>query len=160
MIDKQTLGLYRKARGAGDRMQTANHALHEARTKRAWDMAGGDFVGPNDYRDDPESDDPKVRIAILPDDSADLSWLDETGKRDKVQLERAKRDGCWGMVGQFWNGTEWENADSIWGFIGDDFRNSGYDTDIMHATLKAYNESLEQAARDLEATRPDMYPQG
>jgi hypothetical protein len=45
------------------------------------------------------------------------------------------RDGVWGIVGEYFDGERWQHADSCFGFVGDDWKNSGYDTDIMRATL-------------------------
>lgn len=51
---------------------------------------------------------------------------------------RVERDGVWSYSSEYWNGEEWEHADSISGFVGDDFNDSGYDTDLMQAALEGY----------------------
>jgi hypothetical protein len=122
----------------------ASHALHNARTRIAWDMASGVTVSGND--DDHVG---HVRLRIEWDDSPyDDSyietWHDLTeSQRDKIKADlwsRIERNGVVGVIGEYWNGTEWVHADSCWGFIGDDWQNSGYDTDIMAATLDAYHD--------------------
>lgn len=92
----------------------------------------------------------------------DDSYIDTWGlSPDKVKKEKEElwakigRDGVWILVGYFredgtpgeWN-DNWENgrhayppgydlADSCGGFIGRDWRDSGYDVDIMEATMDA-----------------------
>lgn len=93
-----------------------------------------------------------LRLAYVSDDSADLSWLDQTDENmgrgfertAKAERERASSDGCFGIVGQYRAhvAEPWETADSVWGFIGED----GLDTDayllnVMESTLKAYLEA-------------------
>lgn len=95
-----------------------------------------------------------VRIRHVPDDSAclddllgdvpDTGW----GKRyRKEQTERVNRDGAWGAVAEVWNGEKWIETDSIWGFIGDDFKGSGYDVDLMRSALDRRLELLQERAR-------------
>lgn len=56
-------------------------------------------------------------------------------KQEKEFIERVNREGVNGIVGKYWNGEEWEVADSVWGFVGDDWENSGYDIDVKASTL-------------------------
>ena len=51
------------------------------------------------------------------------------------------RQGVWGIVGEYFDGEVWQHADSCFGFVGDDWKNSGYDTDIMQATLDAARDA-------------------
>lgn len=82
-------------------------------------------------------------------------------KVHKAERERANNDGVYGIVGEYcptgdecddiWHsesrdghrtcGCEWEHADSVWGFIGDDWKSSGYDIDVMSATLAALSNA-------------------
>ena len=75
-----------------------------------------------------------VALRVVPDDSPDLSWADEK------TLERAGRDGVWGLVAEYHcpRCYSWVVADSVWGFIGEDWRDSGYDTDLMASAMEAY----------------------
>lgn len=62
-------------------------------------------------------------------------------EREKEEfLARVERDGVWGIKGEYFNGTSWIETDAVWGFVGDDWHRSGYDTDIMRATLDAYHK--------------------
>lgn len=87
-----------------------------------------------------------VRIRFEPDELADLSYLDQDEFSDirDDEYDRANRDGCWGAIAEYWNevGAEWMHADSIWGFIGDDFEGSGYDDDLKRAALEARFQSV------------------
>ena len=73
------------------------------------------------------------------------------------EIDRIEREGVWGIIGEYWDGAEWQIADSCWGFVGDDLELNGYDDDIRRATLDAYKKCLAAQARALEAARPDMY---
>ena len=84
-------------------------------------------------------------------------------KKEKYRKElwdRIECDGVWSLVGEYWDGSEWVHADSCGGFIGDDWKDSGHDTDIMSMTISAYSDHLEAEARKLESKRPDMYEFG
>jgi len=102
-----------------------------------------------------EGDNPKpnaVRLRIVPDEIDDWDFLlGDTYKpechpdipvsqieREKTEyLEKIYRDGVWGIVGEIFNGEEWQTIDSCFGFVGEEWRDSGYDTDIMRACLEA-----------------------
>lgn len=57
----------------------------------------------------------------------------------ELQAERRRVDseGVWGLVGEYFDGETWRDVDSCWGFIGDDWRGSDVDEDIMRSTLEA-----------------------
>lgn len=137
---------YRRQRTLG---QPARWALLHARTKVAWRN-----VEWHSDRRDPNGDDGMgwARLRVEWDDSADLSYLDVNAKDQreraaaKRELDRAERDGCVGIIGEYWNGDEWVHVDSVWGFIGDDWKDSGYDYDVMDATLKARAAFMERQA--------------
>ena len=62
-------------------------------------------------------------------------------QRDREEfIEKVNREGVWGIIGEYFDGEAWQHADSCFGFVGDDWKNSGYDTDIMRTTL---NESKD-----------------
>jgi len=67
--------------------------------------------------------------------------------------ERANDEGVWGIVGQYRDPAtdRWETADSVWGFIGDDWRGSGYDYDVKRVTLDAWARAYKPLARVLVA---------
>jgi hypothetical protein len=83
-----------------------------------------------------------VRLEIVPDDSPDLSFLDqkEFSRYRQKGYDRANNDGVWGIVGQYRmdEDSDWMNADSVFGFIGDDWKGSGYDTDIERNTIQSW----------------------
>ena len=53
----------------------------------------------------------------------------------KEFIEKVNREGVWGIIGEFFDGETWRHADSCFGFVGDDWKDCGYDTDIMRVTL-------------------------
>jgi hypothetical protein len=71
---------------------------------------------------------------------------DRLERERKAEVERVERDGVWGVVGEFFDGEEWQHADSCFGFIGDDWKDSGYDVDIMASTLR---QAKERACAEL-----------
>jgi hypothetical protein len=98
-----------------------------------------------------------VRLRVVPDDSVDLDDLfgdtfnhavnddirpEVLDKQRREEVDRVERDGVWGVIGEYWNGEEWERVDSCFGFVGDDWRDSGYDIDIMRATLDKMKSKL------------------
>jgi outer membrane murein-binding lipoprotein Lpp len=42
--------------------------------------------------------------------------------------------------------------------LGDDWQGSGYDIDLMSSALDALAAHNAQLAREIESTRPDLYP--
>jgi type II secretory pathway pseudopilin PulG len=148
--------LYRKARQQG---WQANQALRRARTVAAWDALKGYVYDAGDAtRDNPYPWEGSVRIIAEPDQDCDLSFADAWSKRDSDALyQRANNDGCWCYTAQFWNGHTWTTTDSICGCIGNSFDGSGYDADLMQSALDAYTSHVEDEARTLEASRPDLY---
>jgi hypothetical protein len=84
-----------------------------------------------------------VRLRVEPDQDLDLSYLDQDCYTDRYRAEvreHAERDGGTGIIGEYYDGETWQSTDSVWGFIGDDWKGSGYDIDIMRATLDALAE--------------------
>jgi hypothetical protein len=134
----------------GPYMQSASHALNTARVKLAWKAADGYEC--DDNEDAPDHLEPgRVRLAIVPDYDSPPDDFCGTEADLAEARERARREGMSGIVGQFWNGSEWEEADSVYGFIGEDWRGSGYDVDVMSAALKALARHDEATARAFEA---------
>lgn len=91
-----------------------------------------------------------VRLRWEPDDHAHLDDLlgdcyDPRANPDisparvererKEAIEKIDRDGVWGLIGEYYDGTDWKHAESCWGFIGQDA--DDYAVDIMAATLDA-----------------------
>lgn len=97
----------------------------------------------------------KVRLKVIPDEYACLDDLfgdtyDPTvnsnvkphviARERQREIDRINSDGVWGLVGQYFDGRDWVDADSCFGFVGDDYKGSGYDLDIM-------SEALDQASK-------------
>jgi len=64
----------------------------------------------------------------------------------KAAVDRVERDGVWGIVGEYKCPTcgAWTHADSVWGFVGDDWQFSGYDVDVMAETLERAKHGCEK----------------
>ena len=63
--------------------------------------------------------------------------------------ERINREGYWIVCTDYLNAEteEWEQAEAIGGFIGDDWQDSGYDVDLRLAAIEAHETCVEQAAQ-------------
>lgn len=141
---------YKVERKRGGRAQ---YAIRNARVRLAWQALGGYEEYEHEskwYREDETGK--QVRIMIRDD----YDWepvMDFDCKNTKPyqcdwrnrkpcaihkrEAERANREGVYGIEGQYRHPVtgEWIDADSVWGFIGDDWRGSGYDIDIMAETM-------------------------
>lgn len=124
----------------------ASEAFRAAKTKENFDALN---VGENN-----EDPDGLVRFRIVEDldGSTDVNF-DGTEKEIEKVRERANQLGLWGIVGEYrlTPTSGWWPADSVWGFVGDDWRDSGYDVDIMANTLKALEDAQHDHCDDLEA---------
>lgn len=99
-------------------------------------------------------------MIVEPDYDLDLSYLDQRDDDDswlfpdrQSEYDRAQNEGGWGIVGQFRcpRCGQWESADSVWGFIGDDWRGSGYDTDVWELTMDEYDKARDDARHGVDA---------
>ena len=100
---------------------SASYALQCAKTAaRFADLEGEDRVR---FRVEPDH---------MPFEHGDMGDEKETN-------ERIDRDGLWGIVSERRCSKcgSWHHVDSVWGFIGEDWRDSGYDTDVMQAAIDA-----------------------
>jgi hypothetical protein len=103
----------------------------------------------------------RVRIDILPDEDADpdniLGDAYDPASNQGVQrstlerqrnaiLDAIERDGVWGAVAKYQdiNTGAWIFVDSIWGFVGDSFADSGYDTELRTAAVCAFIAQTER----------------
>jgi len=99
-----------------------------------------------------------VKLDVRDDYDADLSWLDQTDdqmgggfeRQAKEQKQRAHDYGCYGIVGMYRinESDDWDEADSVWGFIDDDWKDSGYDIDVMATTIDALKNRLRSRCKD------------
>lgn len=69
-------------------------------------------------------------------------------KKEKAAYRsRVNRQGVWGAVLELRAATDeqFNNDQSIWGFVGMDFVGSGYDTDFCLAAVEWLTENLDRA---------------
>ncbi len=60
-------------------------------------------------------------------------------KREENEfVDRVEREGVYGIITEYYDGEEWMHADSVWGFVGDDWKLSGYDADLMGSAIDNY----------------------
>lgn len=147
---KELLRLYQRERANGFQAQWA---LSNARTRMEWDKhevaeySSGEPIDPKRGN---------VRLRVVPDETCSLEDLEgdcfnpkanpdipaSQLQRDREEfIAKVNREGVWGIVGEYFDGEAWQHADSCFGFVGDDWRHSGYDTDIMRATLDAARDA-------------------
>ena len=130
---KELLRLYQRERARGFQ---ATWALSNARTRMAWEKhevaeySSGEPIDPKRGN---------VRLRVVPDELC--SFEDLEGDCFEEFIAKLNQEGVWGIVGEYFDGEVWQHADSCFGFVGDDWKNSGYDTDIMQATLDAARDA-------------------
>lgn len=132
---------YARERATGTR---ASIAFHNVRVRDAWRKAEWDEVSEPEFGE--------VRLRVVPDDCVDVDDLfgdtfnpkvnpeiplARLERERKAEIDRVNRDGVWGIIGEYFDGESWQHADSCFGFIGEDWKDSGYDVDIMSQTLDA-----------------------
>jgi len=147
---KEVLRLYQRERTRGFQAQWA---LSNARTRLEWskhevaEYSSGEAVDPRRGN---------VRLRLVPDEATSVEDLEgdcfspkanpnvpaSRLERDREEfIAKVSREGVWGIVGEYFDGEVWQHADSCFGFVGDDWKDSGYDTDIMRATLNAARDA-------------------
>ena len=92
-----------------------------------------------------------LRFRVLPDeemydDSYIDTWTDVSDEekiKEKLDLwRRIEREGIFGIVVEKHFHCDacgadcWDHMDSCWGFVGDDWKDSGYDIDFKEAGLR------------------------
>jgi len=147
---KELLRLYQRERARGFQAQWA---FSNARTRMAWEKhevaeySSGEPIDPKRGN---------VRLRVVPDEMCSLEDLEgdcfnpkanpdipaSKLQRDREEfIAKLNQEGVWGIIGEYFDGEVWQHADSCFGFVGDDWKNSGYDTDIMRATLDAATDA-------------------
>ncbi len=170
-ISAAVVAYYKAARARGN---TAQQSIREARIRAKWNSLNGSIVGDELVLEDEPSWEGHVRLRITPDespyddDSFIDTWDDEIITVDGTEMnneqyrawlwDRIERDGVWGVIGEYWDGAKWQHADSYWSFIGDDWKNSGYDIDIMDATMDKLEE-LQEVFKLVNKNAPRHFPQ-
>lgn len=80
-----------------------------------------------------------VRFRVEPDELYEVDLDPSCFSQRDIEAEHARvnNKGAWGIISEYRCplGGTWEHADSVWGFIGDDWRDSGYDGDVRRAAL-------------------------
>ena len=81
----------------------------------------------------------RVEFHTRPDDCPDLSFLEQDCFSDvrAEQYSRANDEGTWGIFVTV-DGTE---VDAVYGFIGEDWQDSGYDVDLKRTALSLIEET-------------------
>jgi uncharacterized protein YbbK (DUF523 family) len=81
-----------------------------------------------------------VRLRVEPD--MDYELVDDDERYRRLQAARVEREGAWGIIAEARCPScgAWHAVDSCWGFVGEDWQWSGYDTDLMRAALSAVQE--------------------
>lgn len=102
------------------------------KTNRAFEQAEAD--GLLRFRVEPDE--------TIYDDSYIDTWEVSESEKDAAKKEiweRIEQDGVWGIVvdKKCSECGHWDEVDSVYGFIGNEYKNSGYDTDIKATGLKA-----------------------
>jgi len=109
----------------------ARDALRAAKVKDAWEDAEAEGL---------------VRAICEPeidyyDDSYVDTWEISDARKARIKADiaaRIERDGHWMYATEYLDPVDgWTVADSCGGFVGEDFEDSGYDTDMREAALKA-----------------------
>jgi nitrite reductase/ring-hydroxylating ferredoxin subunit len=148
---------YKRLRDKGYR---AREAINGARVKEKWVGYGGYEIAQWDmkYRGEPDGE---VRIVVREDDDYELAMDFECedkrcayaftngrmnlrqGKHvackiHKAVMKRLEQEGMCGVVGEYKHPVTgvWIEVDSCWGFVGDDWKDSGYDVDVMSEVMR------------------------
>jgi hypothetical protein len=111
----------------------AKNALYTARLDRQWsnlEEAG------------------LVRLKITRDNDIDIAFLVGEGcskAQERREIERINRYGVWGIIGEYRISEHdpWQHGESCWGFIDEDWKDSGYDSDIKYTTIKELVKALK-----------------
>lgn len=92
-------------------------------------------------------DDPEPYDSSYVDTWTDMRASDR--KRWKEDIARdIRRYGVVGLVGEILVDGHWVGEDSVWGCIGNDTHDNGYDTDIKLACIEALAERGAEGLRD------------
>ena len=131
-----------------DKGWTAQHALRSARINAVFWLAERDGL---------------VKFEVVSDDETpDVSYIDtwgvsrdEAAKLKKAELQRIDDEGAWGIVVHARLGCgELHTIDSCWGFVGNDWQDSGYDADLRITALTsigAHAHATPNVKPELEA---------
>lgn len=106
-----------------------------------------------------------VKIEVDPDDY-DASYIDTWTDKSESYRERARKevqrrleqDGAWSVSVWARASTEddFELVDSVGGFLGDDWMDSGYDVDLREAAIAWVEEEWERRAKDEDQKNAEL----
>lgn len=110
-------------------------AWDRAKTQAAFDqLEAAGLARIQQVPDDCQTEDDLFGDVFNPDANPEVKR--HVMEREKQhEIDRANNDGVWGYIAEVWTGREWQHVDSIFGFIGDDFHGSDYDTDLMQTCV-------------------------
>ncbi len=92
-------------------------------------------------------------VAVVDDEPFDMSYVDTWGVSEfaakKIKAGLAKRiedEGLWGIrvMAKLCCG-HMHDVDAVWGFIGEDWKDSGYDVDLKREVLALVDKNLKVA---------------
>ena len=161
-MDARLFVEYMRLRGKGYK---ALNAMRDARVKAEWRRLKGATIMVEDGKafdsiwDEGDSCEAQVRLVVMCDynwgwnDGMDFDCEDRRCTHGKFGVdtdafvcnehrsmaERIERDGMYGIKSEYRHPTtgEWIEADhGCWGFIGDDWKDSGYDVDAMSTAIE------------------------
>lgn len=80
---------------------------------------------------------------LLYDDSYIDTWtsipLVERERERRETWARIEREGVWGVCAEYLDPVDgWTPTDAVWGFVGDDWKDSGHDGDLRDAAVEAF----------------------
>lgn len=118
-------------------------AVHNAETMNLWhEYESAGLVRLNVIPDEYEELENLLGDTFDPDANPDINPRKLEQQR-KAEIERINRLGVYGIQSEYMRDGEWITADSCWGFIGDDWKESGYDLDVMHAAILEINSMMQ-----------------
>jgi hypothetical protein len=134
-VDKHTQRYYVKYRGKN---YPASVALRAAKIRTEWDSLECDGL---------------VRIEVLSeiDSYESIYGREEDDKYRREINARIENEGFYIYEVQYRlseDSEEWVTVDSLGGFIGDDWFDSGYDIDMMASAIDALRKEQDRAATD------------
>lgn len=152
MIDSKTLKLYKEIRkprysfyaGTGavyqhqsDAKTALRQAIYQIKVEQLWDKYDGQLVRLQIKPDYDRSIDDLAGDSFNPIANPDINPR-KLAREYQEFVDKVNREGVYGIISQYKCPTcgEWITVDSCWGFVGDDWKGSGYDLDVKAAALE------------------------
>ncbi len=135
MLDTRATRAYHRLRAQG---WPAASAFIHTKTEMQFDDLGEDTVRlciePDEFMSYEDLEGDCYTPSLHPEIPASRILRERAAYRERID-----QDGVFGIIGEYHDGREWQHCDSCWGFVGDDWQHSGYDTDIRRETIDAYH---------------------